>query len=101
MIKVLTSQQFISTNVPLKAFCYIITLERLKLLLTFLLHVFKTKQKNDNAHKVDQTSLHDNLFHKTTSWAVRVRGKQSVTADLPFYFEPCAGEPYYPWHSEA
>jgi len=26
---------------------------------------------------------------------------QCITADLPFYFEPCAGEPCYPWHSEA
>jgi hypothetical protein len=29
-----------------------------------------------------------------------VRQTHSITADLPFYFEPCAVEPCYPWHSE-
>jgi hypothetical protein len=72
-----------------------------RLMLTFLLHVCKTEQNNDNTHQVDPTGLNDNLFHKTTSWTVRVSQMQSITADLPFYFEPCAGEPCYPWHSEA
>lgn len=71
------------------------------LLVTFLLHVCKTEQKNDNAHQGDQTGLNDNLFHETASWRLRARQTRSITADFPFYFEPCAGEPCYLWHSEA
>ena len=72
-----------------------------RLILTFLLHVCKTEQNNDDTYQVDQTGKNDNLFHKTTSWTVRVRQMKYITADLAFYFEPCAGEPCYPWHSEA
>jgi len=72
-----------------------------QLTLTFLLHMCKTEQNHNNTHQVDQTGPNDNLFHQTTFRTVKVRWMQCITADLPFYFEPCAEEPCYPWHSEA